>query len=57
MLDYRGIITKQYSLGVNGGQIAAILDASKSGTNGFLRRLEACESIGPSPWTQGEGKD
>lgn len=45
MLDYKDIITKRYSLGMNGGQIASSLGVSKSGVNDFLRRFNACESL------------
>lgn len=45
MLDYKDIITKRYSLGMNGGQIALSLGVSKSGVNDFLRRFEACKSL------------
>ena len=43
MLDYKGIITKHYALGMSGMAIAKSLNASSSGVNAFLRAFKECK--------------
>ena len=38
MLDYKDIIIKHYALHMSGRQIAAVIGASKSGVNDFLKQ-------------------
>ena len=45
MLDYKGIITKHFALGMSGAQIAESLGVSKSGVNDFLRAFKACKTL------------
>ena len=44
-LDYKGIITKHYVLHMSGAEIAASLNVSKSGVNGFLQAFKRAEGI------------
>lgn len=46
MLDYKDIITKHYSLGLSGREIAKQLSVSKSGVNDFLTTFRECETLG-----------
>lgn len=45
MLDYKGIITKHYALGMSGREIARTLSVSKTGVNNFLNAFKECETL------------
>ena len=45
MLDYKSIIIKQYTLGLNYKELAEEFVASKSGINDFICVFERCEKL------------
>ena len=44
-LDYKSIIIKHYVLHMSGAEIAAQINASKSGVNGFLKAFEKADKV------------